>query len=306
MIEDDIFRETFLHILKELEIPNFAISIQKSDFEKLKKAHDSIHEFIYLPTRLINSDAEFRAKSAFLFYHSEVFDQAHRSLLVALSGYYNAAYTLLRNTLELLIKGAFWECMAHKKYRVKNEIIRKTGRKIEKSKKTIVDWLNDIINQKPLIENELEKISAGIFDKTSPLFEDKNLSKIIPNVKSMVEQLAEWRIFDPIENPLKYVYDDIYKELSADIHVVPDRTNIGRRLLAEKELFETEVIPDEINKYTETLHKVMDIGIVAELNILEDLTNMNEKVRKWLNERLFVITDLELNSASRKIAKMVK
>jgi len=122
----------------------------------------------------------------------------------------------------------------------------------------------------------------------------------------MVEQLAEWRIFDPIENPLKYVYDDIYKELSADIHVVPDRTNIGRRLLAEKELFETEVIPDEINKYTETLHKVMDIGIVAELNILEDLTNMNEKVRKWLNERLFVITDLELNSACRKIAKMVK
>jgi len=122
----------------------------------------------------------------------------------------------------------------------------------------------------------------------------------------MVEQLAEWRIFDPIENPLKYVYDDIYKELSADIHVVPDRTNIGRRLLAEKELFETEVIPDEINKYTETLHKVMDIGIVAELNILEDLTNMNEKVRKWLNEWLFVITDLELNSASRKIAKMVK
>jgi len=79
---------------------------------------------------------------------------------------------------------------------------------------------------------------------------------------------------DPIQeiiNPVEYIYDFYYRELSADVHVAPDKTNIGKRLLAEKELFETEVIPDELNRYAEDLHRVMDIGIVVELNILEDI-----------------------------------
>ena len=95
------FKEVFSHCLNELNIPNIAVSIQACDFEKIRKAHDSIHEFTLIPTGLINSNEDFQAKSAFLIYHSEAFDQAHRSLLEALAGYYNAAYTLLRNTLEL-------------------------------------------------------------------------------------------------------------------------------------------------------------------------------------------------------------
>ena len=101
------FREAFSHCLKELNIPNIAISLQRCDFEKIQKAHDSIHEFMLIPTGLINSNEDFWAKSAFI-YHSEAFDQAHRSLLEALSGYYNAACTLLRNALELILKGAFF------------------------------------------------------------------------------------------------------------------------------------------------------------------------------------------------------
>ena len=305
--EDGDFREAFSHCLKELNIPNIAISLQRCDFEKMRKAHDSIHEFMLIPTGLINSNEDFQAKSAFLIYHSEAFDQAHRSLLEALLGYYNAAYTLLRNALELILKGAFWECMAHKKYRDRAEIIRKTRAKIGNSKKTLIDWLSDIIRQKPPIEEELEKTSAGIYDKISPLFEDKNLRKVVPNVRSIVEQLADWEIFDPIQeiiNPVEYVYDFYYRELSADVHVAPDKTNIGKRLLAEKELFETEVIPDELNRYAEDLHRVMDIRIVVELNILEDI--LNEKSKKWLNERLDAITELELSYASTKIVEMTK
>ena len=304
--EDGDFRGVFSHYLKELNIPNIAISLQRCDFEKMRKAHDSIHEFMLIPTGLINSNEDFQAKSAFLIYHSEAFDQAHRSLLEALLGYYNAAYTLLRNALELILKGAFWECMAHKKYRDRAEIIRKTRAKIGNSKKTLIDWLSDIIRQKPPIEEELEKTSAGIYDKISPLFEDETLRKVVPNVKSIVKQLADWEIFDPIQeiiNPVEYVYD-FYRELSADVHVAPDKTNIGKRLLAEKELFETEVIPDELNRYAEDLHRVMDIRIVVELNILEDI--LNEKSKKWLNERLDAITELELSYASTKIVEMTK
>ena len=303
--EDGDFRGVFSHYLKELNIPNIAISLQRCDFEKMRKAHDSIHEFMLIPTGLINSNEDFQAKSAFLIYHSEAFDQAHRSLLEALLGYYNAAYTLLRNALELILKGAFWECMAHKKYRDRAEIIKKTGTKIGNSKKTLIDRLSERIRQKPSIEEDLEKTSAGIYDIISPLFEDETLRKIVPSVRSIVEQLENWEIFDPIQriiDPVEYVYD-LYKKLSADVHVAPDKTNIVKRLLAEKELFETEVIPDELNGYAEDLHRVMDIGIVVELNILEDI--LNEKSKKWLNERLDVIKKLELSYASTKIVEMI-
>jgi len=308
MVEDDIFRKVFSHTLEELEVPNLAISLQRSDFEKLRKAHDSIHEFVYLAHHLVNSDEEFLVKSAFLLYHNEVFEQAHRSFLDALSGCYNAANTLLRSTLELLIKGAFWECMAHKKYRDTAEVIKKTGTKIGNSKVTLIDWLNEIFKRNLSIEDELEKTSAGIFDKISPLFKDEELRNIIPYVKRIVEQLSAWNVFDPIQevftNSVEYVYDIYYKELSADVHVIPDKTNIGKRLLAEKELFETEIIPEELNDYVETLHKVIDIGIVIELNILEDLIIENEESKKWLRERLINLMELELNFASTKIAEI--
>ncbi len=307
MAEKDIFRKAFSQCLEELGIPNIAISLQKCDFEKIRKAHNSVHELMIIPTHLIGSSEDFQAKSAYLLYYNEAFDQAHRSLLEALSGYYNAAYTLLRNTLELILKGAFWECMAHKKYRGNAEVIRKERAKVENHKISLVDWLNELIKQKPSIVDELEKTSAGIYDKISPLFEDETLRKIIPNVRSIVEQLSDWGIFDPIQeivDPVEYVYDFYYRELSADVHVAPDKTNIGRRLLAEKELFEIEVIPDELNKYAEDLHRVIDIGMVIELNIMEDL--INEESKKWLNERLVVITELELNYASTKIVGMPK
>ncbi|MBA7639350.1 hypothetical protein ES703_47008 [subsurface metagenome] len=305
MIKDNIFKKVFSHFFEELGIPNLAISIQRSDFENLQKAHQTIHEFIYLATQIINADADFYAKSAFLYYHSEIFDQAHRSLLEALTGYYNSAYTLLRSTLELLIRGAFWECFAHRKYRDKADVVKKTGRKINKSKKTLIDWVNEIVIIRPSIEGELETFSASIFDKTSPLFEDETLKKIIPNVKSIIEQLAGWNIFDPILDPTHYIYS-FYKELSADVHVIPDKTNIGKRLFAEKELYETAVIPEDLNKYAETLHKVIDIGIVVELNILEDIITKNENSIKWLRKELLKMKNLRLNYTSSKILKITK
>lgn len=261
MAEDGIFRSAFSQCLKELSIPNIAISLRKCDFEKIRNAHNSVHELMIIPAHLIDSSKNFQAKSAFFLYYNEAFDQAHRSLLEALSGYYNAAYTLLRNTLELILKGAFWECMAHKRYRDNSEVIRKEKAKVENRKISLVDWLDELIKQKPSIEDELEKTSAGIYDKISPLFEDRSLRKIIPSVKSIVKQLAVWKIFDPVQevvDPVEHVYDFYYRELSADVHVAPDKTNVGRRLLAEKELFEIEVIPDELNKYAEDLHRVMD------------------------------------------------
>lgn len=307
MLEDKILKETLSHLLNELNIPNVAISLQRGDFEKIQKAHASIHEFARIPLLLINSDKDFQAKSAFLVYQWETFDQAHRSILETLSGYYNTAYVLLRNTLELILKAAFWECMAHKKYRSNAGIIKKRRIRIENHKISLIDWLNKITKQKPSIDMELEKTSMGIYDKIFPLFENETFKKIIPDVKSIVSQLTEWEIFDPIQeivDPVEYVYDGFYKKLSADVHVEPDKLTIGRRLLVGEELFETKILLNELNKYAETLHRVMDLGIVVELNILGNL--VNEESREQLEEELEAILELGLNFATTKIVKILE
>jgi len=298
-------KEAFNHTFEELEIPNILSSLQKGEFENLRKAHNSIHEFIYLAVLCVpfKKEVNWHSKSAFLLYHNEAFDLAHRSSLEALAGYYNAAYSLLRSTLELLLKGAFWECLAHKEFRNKVHAVMKHKVKIEGIKRTLIDWFEDIFQCKPSIEEDFEKTSAAIYDKIFPIPEDPELKKLIPIPKKIIEQLSEWGILDPISRNIIY---EIYTNLSADVHVIPNKTDIGRRLLKGEDLFETTVILDELNKFFNLLHEVMDIGIVIELNVLNDWIQQNGIVKDRLKERLSIMEkDLQLNYASSKIRKLV-
>jgi hypothetical protein len=221
-------------------------------------------------------------------------------------GYYNVAYTILRNTLELMLKGAFWECFAHRNFRDNAEVIKKNNVKINGVKKTLIDWFEDIFNRKPSIREDLVETSAGIFDKISPIPEDPTLKKLIPSVRKIIEQLSQWDIFETIPNSIDRIYK-IYGNLSTDVHVTPDKTDIGRRLLKEKDLFDTIIIPEELNNFINILQKVMDIGVVIELSILSDWINKNEDVKDRLIKRLpLVEKDLQLLYASSKIRTLVK
>jgi hypothetical protein len=77
--------------------------------------------------------------------------------------------------------------------------------------------------------------------------------------------------------------------------VIPDRTDIGRRLLREENLFETVVILEELDKFLELLRKVVDVGVVVELNILSEWIELDGEVRARLRERLPVLKNLELS-----------
>ena len=243
-----LYKRALDHILNELKISNINDSIKRGRLDQLIKAHDSIHEFISL-ARICSSGKErgkWYSKSAFFIYHWEAFHLAHRALIEALEGYYNAGYTLLRSTLELLIKGAFWECLAHKKFRENSQIIKKCVVKFGKVRKTLLDWLNDIIEVEPAIGEEFEKISAVIYDKIYPIPNDSDLRKLIPSPKKIILQLSEWGILNPI--PPNIVYQ-LYTSLSADVHVIPDRTDIGKRILQQKNLFEIAILNEELNKF---------------------------------------------------------
>jgi len=292
------------HTKKEIGMANMRASL-KSDYETVQKAHDSIHEFIYLAPLCLPSQpgATWHSKSAFLTYQWEAFYQAHRSFLEALSGYYNAAYALLRSTLELIVKGAFWECLAHEHFREKA-----TPLQLERGKgkrKSLKDWVNALIEQEPSVRKDLEETSAAIFDKTAILFKNRQFQKqfvYIPAFSVMVNQLIEWEIID-IPNSFAIVYKKLYTDLSKDVHVVPDATDMGRRLLAEKDFMENEVISEELIRYMKTLHEVIDLSIVIELNILRDWIKLGSSYK--LKERLGILRDLKLKYGLKKLETLV-
>lgn len=97
----------------------------------------------------------------------------------------------------------------------------------------------------------------------------------------------------------------MYDKLSKDVHVIPDRTDIGRRFLQEKVLFRISVNSNELNEFMKNLHKVIDIGIVIKLNILSDWIKKDEEVQARLKERLDVLKNLGLNFSSYKLDSLV-
>jgi hypothetical protein len=287
---DNDFKKAFTHTLNELGIDNITLSLSKGDFQKIRKAHDGIHEFIYLAPLCLPSQRVdggninfWHQKSAFLTYQFQVFEQAHRSL-ESLSGHYNSGYILLRSTLELLLKGTLWECLAHRRFRDDAAIIKEHGKvKIGERKITILDWLSEVFKLDPSIEHDFEETSGAIFDKISPILDDKELRKLIPKLNVIIKQLSYWGVFYPMEYPVDKIHG-IYDKLSADVHVIPDKTDIGRRLLYGENLFETEIIIKELQKYIETLYELIDICMVVELNVLENYITQSSEARVRLKD----------------------
>jgi len=194
---------------------------------------------------------------------------------------------LLRTTLELVIKGAFWECMSHDEYRQNSQVLDKDG-----WGKKIKEWLNEIFKSAPSVEEELERTSASIYDRISPIIERAGFR---PNIKTIVRQLGQWGIFNPIPDPTASVYEEIYGRLSADVHVVPDRTDIGKRMLdTQSQIFEQEILQNTLGEYTHCLHEVIDLAIVVELNIMRDLIEKYDEAKTSLSERLETLERLGL------------
>jgi len=303
-VEKSALDKALSHTKKEIGLSNLRVSLER-DYDTIQKTHDSIHEFIYLGTLCLPDvpGVSWHAKSAFLTYQWEAFHQAHRSLLEALSGYYNAAYILLRSVLELVVKGAFWECLAHDGFRENATELQQDRDKGKR--KSVKDWVDALIEREPSVRKDLEETSAAIFDKTAILFADRQFQKQfvhIPSFYVMVKQLIEWEIID-IPNPFPVIYEELYRALSKDVHVVPDATDVGRKLLAERDFMKVEVMPEELGSYLKTLHMLIDIGIAIELNVLKDWIKAGGSLR--LKERLDVLEDLELNHGTTRAKSLM-
>lgn len=298
---EELLESAYRHTIEELGSDNIKPSL-RAEFENLQKAHDAIHEYMLIAPMLFPSQADaetdWHRKSAFFTNHWEAFNHAHRSLIEALCAYYNVAFILLRATLELLIKGAFWECLSHKRFRENSQVLDKVdaGREIKK-------WLGAIFEKAPEIEEEFERVSASLYDKISSRVEDREFR---PSIRTIVRQLAQWGMFNPIPKAEKWIYIGIYGRLSADVHVIPDRTDIGQRLIAESsEIFHQELLPDVLREYASSLHEVMDVAIVIELNIMADYIKKCDEVKANLRERLDTLERLGLAHSAKRAKQLL-
>jgi len=254
-------------------------------YHKAAKSHNAIHLFILVAPKLFPSPPlprrgkEWHKNSAFLTYHSEAFHLAHRSFHEALTGGYNAAFILLRATLELLIRGAFFECLAHKKFREASPYL---DRELHTAK--LKRFIKDVIKLRPSIEQDLETASVAMYDKLEPIIDKPEFR--VP-VKTMAMQLEKWGILRGVENPPQTMLN-LYQILSKDVHVLPDRTDIGKALLyAPKDLFKTpKLMRKQLAEYLSTLKEVMDIGIVIEINILRDNLVKYKQAKNYIRRLL--------------------
>lgn len=289
------------HIVQELLLDHIKQSLS-IDIEKARKAHDSTHELMFMGGNVVGSlkDYSFKTNSLYFIHNWEIFDQATRSNVEALSTYYNSAFVLLRTIIELLIKGVFYDCLAHEKFRNNAKIIEQ-----DKAGKKLKIFLDELIQTSPNISKNFENVSVSILDELDTYLIDK---KNVISTRLMLKQIINWGMLDGIENPESLIYG-IYQKLSSDVHASPDNTDIGRRLITNRELFtKREIMPEYFVEYLELLHTIMDVCLVALLNILkeriQDSNNAKEFLKKRLHEDDFA--SLELSRTQQRIRELVE
>ena len=90
--------------------------------------------------------------------------------------------------------------------------------------------------------------------------------------------------------------------------MIPDRTDIGKRIIAaSSELFEQELLPDILREYADSLHELMDLAIVIELNILTgEHIKKHDEIKKNLRERLSTLEQLELEYSLNRLTQLLE
>jgi hypothetical protein len=254
-------------------------------YEKARRSHNAIHQLMLAAPNLYpeplpgEKTFEWHRHSAFLTCHWEIFHLAHTSYQQALCGNYNAAFTLLRTSLELVIRGAFFDCLAYKRFRDSSGVIDREPHSIQVKRKLL-----EIIRLRPAVEYNLEKVSISIYDNLEQVIDDPKFR--VP-VKTMIGQLSEWGLFQGIKNT-KETVTSFYSELSKDVHVLPDRTDIGKVVIhSPRDLFKTpRPMRRILSEYLDSLKDTMDIGIVLTINVLQDNIEQHDEARDYLEQLL--------------------
>ena len=287
------------------DIPSIKASAESVTVETIERSGVVQSSFADFNLLLATARPEiFHRHSAFYIYHTDAMFFARRALREAVCSYYGAAGSLLRSACEAILRGAFWECLAHKRYRDHAGIVGepKRKRKIEGIQRNVLDWMNDVFQKDLHSEVTLEEESGAIFDRISALFKNKVLLLAVPPLKTMVEQLNAWKMFEPLPDAVSEIYSEVYGPLCEDTHLIPDKTMMGRLMVGGRNpstLFEPS--QEEFSRFLDLLQRVAEVGALVMLNVLEDDARTDGSLRAEIASRQRVAEIICLPRVIRKI-----
>lgn len=201
------------------------------------------------------------------------------------SGQYNAGFTLLRSFLELILNGAFFQCLAQ-------TILRENpSANLEPtdSLRMLATHLSTAIRESDIDESEIEKNSIAIFDI---LRGDWMQYAFNLKTSSVIQQLTDWYIFSNLSDNPTNVVRGLYFRLSKNVHEIVEYTDAGRAIEEGKELFEwpAPVLSQSLISFLEDFHLAMEIGVITILNILASKISRDRlmgKAQQLVNEEAF-------------------
>jgi hypothetical protein len=295
--------EAYRYSVAELRLDQIKYSFRIL-YRRATRSHDAIHLLLstapsMFPEKTKRGMKSWQRYSAFISYHWDTFDLAHNSYYEALRANYSASFILLRSTLELLIRGAFFECLAHEQFRDKSIVL--DG---DRAGSRLKQFPSQVFARKPEVKHDFEQISIAIYDKIASIMDDYRFR---PSYSTMLKQLAEWGVFCGIRDP-EAVLSRTYKELSRDVHAHPDRTDIGRILTySSRRLFEPKRVSRRfLSEYLDDLKEVIDVGILTTCNLLQDNLIQYPETREHLSQIASEAETLGLVYAPRRIAQLVR
>lgn len=294
--QSKVLRRLISSIHKEIHYENIIVS-SSLFLDQVVNLHNGIIDFFevaHLFFPLKEDTPEWERRLAFVLYHWEAFNAAFQSLTKALCSYYNIAFTLLRTAFELIMKGALFEGLAHAEKRNSASELRKSS-----AGKRILELLNRRIESDDRLQESLERKSAVIFDV---LGDDIYKREFYISMPQIIAQLSSWNWLETIEDPLSELYTDIYCQLSKDVHIIPDRTDIGKRVFSGKGgIFDNKVMEGSLKEYLSTAERVIDSLIVVELNVFRNLIRNRPQITDSLAKHRTKL----LNRGFRKSMKCI-
>jgi len=164
-------------------------------------------------------------------------------------------------------------CSHTSRYRDCADIVaeQKRKRRIEGTLRNILNWMNDVFRRRHTWKENSKESRADYSTVSRRFFEKQGASEVVPSLKTMVEQLSAWKMFGPMTDSVSEIYDRLYSSLCLDTHLIPDKTMMGRLMVAGKDpstVFEPS--QEEFGRFLDLLCRVAEIGALAVLNVLED------------------------------------
>jgi hypothetical protein len=288
---------------------NLEATVERVSIEAIEMAGTVQSSFAEFNSLVSSSRELFLRHSALYIYHTDATVFSLRALREALCSYYGAAGSLLRNACEAILRGVFWECLAHARYRDRADVLGEPTRKrkIEGTRRNVLNWMSDVLQNAPHLKASLEEQSGEIFDRISSLFGNKVLQNAVPSLKTMVEQLTAWKMFEPMSDPVSEIYDDLYWLLCKETHLIPDMTMMGRLTVAGKDPSTIcEPAQEEFDRFLVLLGRVSEIGALAVLNVLEDDARTDQPLRAKVASKQSVAEAISLPRVVRRIQTLAK